>query len=39
MLASYEGYGGIHWVTPGFIWRIDDSIGQEHTLKALTPYF
>jgi hypothetical protein len=34
MSASYEGYGGIHWITPGFVWKMDDRIGQEYTLKA-----
>jgi len=35
MSASYEGYGGIHRITPGFIKRMDDRISQEDTLKAL----
>jgi hypothetical protein len=35
MSATYEDYGGIHWITPGFIWRMDDRTGQERTLKAL----
>jgi hypothetical protein len=35
MSAMYEGYGGTHCITPGFIWEMDIRIRQEYTLKAL----
>jgi len=35
MSATYEGYGGTHCITPGFIWEMDVRIRQEHMLKAL----